>query len=120
MSFISTGQGHEVLWLPVNANATAGDTTIVAADTITPADGAKKRKIRIFTLVIMAKAATIVTFKSAANAISGPMSFAIGTGISSVGQPSAHFLETAPGEAFVINTSVDGMYGFVGYTMEYR
>lgn len=120
MSFIPTGQGHEVFFLPFSAVAVAGDTTIVPADPITPPDGAKKRKIRVFALVFMAKAAVNVTFKSNATAISGVMPFAANTGISSVGAPSAHFLETAAGEPLVVTTSADGIYGWIGYTLDPR
>lgn len=119
-TMLPTGQGHEVLFLPVSAPAAPGDTTIIPADAITPGDGTKKRKIRIFCLILVAKAATVVTFKSNTTAISGPMTCLAGGLPPMVNVPSAHILETAPGEAFVINTSADGVYGFVGYTLEPR
>lgn len=115
MPALSTGQGHEVYFLPVNANAAGGDTTVIAADASTPT-----RKIRIFNLVLFAKAACVMTLKSGSTAISGPMSLAINSGFSAIAAPSAHFLETAPGQAFVINTSADGMYGWVAFTIEGR
>lgn len=120
MSFIPTGQGHEVFFLPISATAVAGDTTIIPADPITPSDGSKARKTRVFALVFMAKAAVNVTFKSGTNVISGVMPFATGTGISSVGEPSAHFMETNPGEALIVTTSADGIYGWIGFTREYK
>lgn len=120
MSFIPTSQGHETFFLPISASAAAGDTTIIPADPITPADGSKPRKSRVFAIVFIAKAAVNVTFKSGANVISGVMPFAVGTGISSVGEPSAHFMETNPGEALIVTTSADGIYGWIGFTREYK
>lgn len=120
MPMMPTGQGHEVFFLPVSANAAGGDTTIVPADAVTPADGTKKRKIRVFSLVLLAKAATNLTIKSNSTAISGVMAFAANGGISVAAEPSAHFLETNPGEALVFTTSADGVYGWIGYTLEYR
>lgn len=120
MSMIPTGQGHEVYFLPVSANAAGGDTTVVPADTVTPGDGAKKRKIRVFSLVLLAKAATNLTIKSNATPISGVMAFAANGGIAPSTVPSAHFLETAPGEALVFTTSADGVYGWIGFTLEPR
>jgi hypothetical protein len=115
----TTGQGLEVHFLPVSANAAGGDTTVIPADTAVAGER-PARKIRIFALVLLAKAATTATLKSAGNVISGPMSFALGSGISCIAEPTAHFLELNRGEAFVINTSADGVYGFVAYTLEPR
>lgn len=114
-----TGQGHEVYFKAVSASAAGGDNSIITGDAVVPGDGAKPRKIRIFHLSLYAKAAVSVTFKSNTTPISGVMGpFAAGQPIGAVSQPSAHFLETAPGEAFVITTSADGVYGWVGYTLE--
>lgn len=113
-----TGQGHQVVYLPVSAFAVAGDTIVIPADTVVPGDGAKKRRIRVFTLVLVAKAAVNVTFKSNTTAISGVIPLIANQILPLIGQPSAHFLETAPGEGFVITTSADGVYGFVGFTLE--
>jgi hypothetical protein len=115
MPTMSTGQGHEVFFLPVSANAAGGDTTVIPADAQSPT-----RKVRIFNLVLFAKAACVVTMKSGSTAISGAMSLAINSGFSAIAEPSAHFMETAPGQAFVINTSADGVYGWVAYTVENR
>lgn len=112
---MSTGQGHNVLYFPVSAPAVAGDTQIIAADAAVP-----PRKFRIFSLVLVAKAAVTVTLKSGSTPISGPMPLAIGAVLQITGEPAAHFAEVAAGQALVITTSADGVYGFVGVTVDPR
>lgn len=120
MPGMSTSQGHETYFLPVSAPAVGGDTTIVPADAVNDPNGLKKRKIRVFSLVLFAKAAVTVTLKSNSTPISGAMALAANGGMVVQSEPSAHFLETAPGEALVATTTADGVYGWVGYTLETR
>lgn len=117
---MSTSQGHETYFLPVSAPAVGGDTTIVPADAVNDPNGLKKRKIRVFSLVLFAKAAVTVTIKSNTTAISGPMPLAANGGMVIQAEPSAHFLETNPGDPLVITTTADGVYGFIAYTLETR
>lgn len=73
----------------------SGDNTIVAA--------VGGKQIRVVKASLVCAAPVVVTWKSsAAGAISGPMSFAANGGISEP-QTSAGIIQTAVGEALVIN-----------------
>lgn len=77
---------------------TSGDNTIVAADAT--------RRIKVYAYDLVVAGSVSVRWKSgAATNLSGAKPFAANGGISKVGQPSAHLLETAVNQALVLNLS---------------
>lgn len=91
----ATGQGKVLQFALVNT-AAAGATQLVAAQ-------AAGVKIKVVSYVLVAGAAVTVKFQSAAVDLTGAMAFAANGGVSAVGQPSAHLLETAAATALNIN-----------------
>lgn len=95
----------------INFNA-AGDNTIIAA----PAAG---NCIRIFHLNYKVRAATVITLKDGAAAISGPYNFAIGEGQAYDAPGGIYPLTLGDAAAFVINsTNAVEVDGFVQYTVD--
>lgn len=94
---LPTGQGKTLKFAVVDA-ALSGDNTIVAA--------VASNKIKVVSYVLVASSAVSVRLKSgAATNLSGAMSLAASGGVSAVGQPSSHLLETAVNTALVLNLS---------------
>lgn len=90
------------------APAGTADQTVLAA----PTDGLR---IYVIGYTMVASAATVVTWKSgAATNLSGGMSLALNGGVSAYSGDSDTFLfATNPGDALVINQTVDGVDGHV-------
>lgn len=97
---------------PVNFN-TAASQQIVAAQ------GAGN-KIKVVSLFLVAAGAVVVTFQSAAGALSGPMSMVAGTPFAlDAGDEFGHLLETNPNEA--LNILLGGavqVSGWIGYVVD--
>lgn len=91
-----TGQGKTLLFASIDT-ATSGDNTLVAADA--------SNKIKLVSYVLVASGAVSVRWKAGTTNKSGAMALAANGGISAVGQPSAHLLETAVNEALILNLS---------------
>lgn len=97
-----------VLFAPISVSA-SGDTTVVAATA--------GSKIRVIKYSLVCAGAVVVTWKSSiAGAISGPMSFLANGGISDAAE-IAGIMQTAVGEALVLNlngnVSVGGTLAYV-------
>lgn len=75
----------------------SGDTTVVAAVT--------GKKIRVSGVTFCCSAAVGVSFKSGSTVVVGPMAFDTNGGMDSFRGVGATFIETASGEAFVMNLS---------------
>lgn len=90
----ATGQGRGLLFLSIST-AAAGQTLLVAANATL--------KIKVVSYVIVASAAVTVKFQSGNTDLTGAMALAANGGISAVGQPSAHVLETIVNNALNIN-----------------
>lgn len=88
-----------------------GDNTIVAAQ-------GPRKKIRVLSYVIVAKAATTARFESGASgtALTGVMSLAINNIVQSGYTPYGHF-ETAANALLNLETSADGLYGHLAYVV---
>lgn len=91
--------------------SSSGDNTIVAA--------VSGRRIYVHNYLLIATADVIVTWKSGATSISGPMSIAAQGGVSADGVgPSNTWLRTAAGEALIL--SLSGAFqvsGHIQYTV---
>ncbi len=85
-----------------------GDQTVIT--------GVAGKQIRVTAYVLVASAATVVTFKSGSTALSGPISLAINGGVSA--SDTDYLFETASGADLVINQSVDGVDGHLTYYFE--
>lgn len=98
----------------LTANATpvgTGDQSVIAAVT-----SPGPRSIVVIAIALVASAATVVSFKSGANVLTGSLSLAANGGftIAAPGDES-YLFKTNPGEALVISQTVDGVDGFITY-----
>lgn len=102
------GGKHSYLTAAIAPSGT-GDVEVIAAQT-------SRKSIYVVAVVIVASAATVASFKSAANVISGGFSFAANGGfaITAPGDDSWLF-KTNPGENLVVAQTVDGVDGFLTY-----
>lgn len=87
--------GVNALKYAVIDTATLGDNTIVAAVT--------GKRLIVLTYTIVTGGAVALRWKSAANSLSGAMSFAANGGVAPAGTVEAPLLQTNPGEALVLN-----------------
>ena len=82
-----------------------GDVEVIAA--------VPGKRIVLVNLRTVASAATVITLKSGSTALTGAMS----RGANSVLALTDMLLATEPGEAFVVNQTVDGVDGWVHYVL---
>lgn len=100
-----------VLFAPIEV-AGAGDNQIVPAN--------PKNKIKVISFFIVAAGAVAIRFRSAANPLTGPMTFAANGGLAiPAGDMFSHLLETNVNEALNINlgTAV-AVAGGLAYKLE--
>lgn len=105
------GAKHSLLTAAVGPSGT-GDVEVIAVGS-----GVNARKsIYVVSIALVASAASVISFKSATNALTGGFSLAINGGfaISAPGDDS-YLFRTNPGENLVIAQSVDGVDGFITY-----
>lgn len=104
------GAGHDVRTAVINATTTAGDNTIVAADT--------NRKIKVVGYVLVAAAATTVTWKRGTTALSGAMALAANGAVPAPVNETTAWFETAVNEALVMTLGAGAVQGHVVYVLE--
>jgi hypothetical protein len=93
----------------VLAPSGTGNVQLLAAPTL-------RRSIYVVQYTIVASIATVVKFVSGTTDITGPMSFAANGGTSPpFAGPDGWLFRTQPGEALVINQTVDGVDGHLTY-----
>jgi hypothetical protein len=91
------------------SDATSGDNTIVALVT--------GKRIKVYAIVLIVEGTVNITFKSGAStSLTGQMNFQAREGFTLAVAPPAFLLQTAAGEAFVMNLSaaiqVDGWIAY--------
>ncbi len=107
----STGQGKDLKFAAITA-AALGDNTAVAA--------VAGKRIKVSSYVLIASGAVSVKWKSgAATDLSGAMAFAANGGLAPPAEPSAHVMQTAQGQALVLNLSAAvSVGGHLSYFLE--
>lgn len=105
------GAGHDVRTAVINATTTSGDNDIVAADT-------NGNRIRVIGYVLVAAAATTVTWKRGTTALSGAMSLAANGGVSAPLNDTTPWLQTAANEKLVLTLGAGAVAGHVTYVVE--
>lgn len=105
------GAGHDVRTAAINATTPSADNLIVAADT-------NGRKIKVVGYVIVATAATTVTWKRGTTALSGAMSLAANGGVSAPLNETTSWFDTAVNEALVMTLGAGAVQGHIVYVLE--
>lgn len=103
--------GHAVLTAAVNATTTSGDNSIVAADT-------NGNRIKVIGYVLVAAAATTVTWKRGSTGLSGAMALAANGGIAAPVNSETAWFQTNANEALVITLGAGAVQGHVAYVLE--
>lgn len=107
---VATGQGKTLLFAAIT-QAAAGTTQLVAADAAA--------KIKVVSYVVVLDAAGSFKFADGVADLSGVMPVAANGGVSAVGQPSSHLLETAAvNRALSITTVTGKAFGHIAYIKE--
>lgn len=107
---IATGQGKTLLFAAITQGA-AGTTQLVAADAAA--------KIKVVSYVVVLDAAGSFKFTDGVADLTGVMLMAANGGVSAVGQPSSHLLETgAINRALSITTVTGKAFGHIAYYKE--
>jgi hypothetical protein len=105
------GAGHDVRTAAINATTTTGDNTIVAADV-------NGNRIKVIGYVLVATAATTVTWKHGTTALSGAMSLPANGGISAPLNETTAWFSTAANVALVMTLGAGAVQGHVTYVVE--
>lgn len=106
----TTGEGKTLLFATISQGA-AGTTSLVAADAAA--------KIKVVSYVVVLDAAGSFKFTDGVADLSGVMPVAANGGVSAIGQPSAHLLETgAVNRALSITTVTGKAFGHFSYFKE--
>lgn len=107
---LATGGGKTLAFASVSV-AASGQNAIVAADAT--------RKIKVYAYVLVADAAVTAKWQNASTDLTGPMSLAANGGVSAIGLPSGHLMETSVNQALNLNLgSAVGVRGHIAYFLE--
>lgn len=105
-----TGQGKTLLFAPI-AQGAAGTTALVGANA--------SNKIKVVSYVFVMSAAGTFKFTDGTVDLTGAMDVAANGGVSAIGQPSAHLMETAAiNRPLNIVTTVGAARGHISYFLE--